>query len=264
MIQVTYNLERDDLICSICYDTVSTPLIQCQNANHFVCFGCIMKCKRSCPQCRTSKVFHNKQLEKHIKDQMVNCSYEGCQKMLFQWAVQEHIEMCPYKQYKCKFCDEFISMQSLNKHIKTTCTVNWMEQTKDDHSASLALAPYHTSSARGYYFELKEIKKSFVVLYFQYVLIFLRQDSKWLVTVLNHKKETKNIEITYWLPKISDKFDVFSTLQIQPTYSLDQVEQLPEIPIEAVDIEFEILTEDNDSDGADNFFARLLQPVLEN
>jgi hypothetical protein len=30
-----------------------------------------------------------------------------------------------------------------------------------------------------------------------------------------------------------------------------------EILIEAVDIEFEILTEDNDSDGADNFFARL-------
>jgi hypothetical protein len=114
-----------------------------------------------------------------------------------------------------------------------------MEQTKDDHSGSLALAPYHTSSARGYYFELK------------------------VVTVLNHKKETKNIELTYRLPKISDKFDVFSTLQIQPTYSLDQIEQLPEIPIEAVDIEFEILTEDNDSDAADNFFARLLQPVLD-
>jgi hypothetical protein len=45
---------------------------------------------------------------------------------------------------------------------------------------------------------------------------------------------------------------------------LDQFEQLPEIPIEAVDIEFEILTEDNDSDGADNFFARLLQPVFDN
>ena len=90
MIQVTYNLEREDLICSICYDTVSTPLIQCQNANHFVCFGCIIKCNRNCPQCRTSKVFHNKQLEKHIKDQMVNCSNEACPKLLFDWAVQEH------------------------------------------------------------------------------------------------------------------------------------------------------------------------------
>jgi hypothetical protein len=36
-------------------------------------------------------------------------------------------------------------------------------------------------------------------------------------------------------------FDVFSTIQIQPAYSLDRVEQLPEIPIEAIDIEFEIL-----------------------
>ncbi len=72
------------------------------------------------------------------------------------------------------------------------------------------------------------------------------------------QKETKNIELTF-----HDKFDVFSTLQIQQTYSLDQVEQLPEIPIEAVDIEFEILTEDNNSDGADNFFARLLQPVVD-
>jgi hypothetical protein len=94
--------------------------------------------------------------------------------------------------------------------------------------------------------------------------MFFRKDSKWLVTVLNHKIETKSIELTYRLPKISDKFDVFSTLQIQPAFSLDTVEQPPEIPIEAVDIEFEIQTEDIDSDEADNFFARLLQPVLEN
>jgi hypothetical protein len=41
-----------------------------------------------------------------------------------------------------------------------------------------------------------------------------------LVTILNHKRETKIIEVTYRLPKTSDKFDVFSTLQIQPAYSL--------------------------------------------
>src|SRR4051812_34388787 len=110
MIQVSYNLEREDLICSICHDTVYTPLIQCQNANHFVCFGCIAKCKRNCPQCRTSKVFHNKQLEKHIKDQMVNCCNEGCPSVLFDWALQEHLELCPYKQYKCTICDEQVSM----------------------------------------------------------------------------------------------------------------------------------------------------------
>ena len=138
MIQVNYNLERDDLIFSICYDTITTPLIQCQNANHFECFECIIKCKRNCPQCRTSKVFHNKQLEKLVKDQMVKCSNEGCPKMLFDWVIQEHLEVCPYQKYKCTFCDDEVSVQSLNKHFKTTCTVNWMEQTKNDHSGSLS------------------------------------------------------------------------------------------------------------------------------
>jgi hypothetical protein len=128
MIQITYNLEREDLICSICYDTVYTLLIQCINANHFVCKECITKLKRNCPQFRTSKVFHNKLLEKYINDQMVCCSNEGCPKMLFNWSIQDHLKVCPYQQYKCIFCDEFISMPFLNKHIKSTCTVNWMEQ----------------------------------------------------------------------------------------------------------------------------------------
>jgi hypothetical protein len=43
------------------------------------------------------------------------------------------------------------------------------------------------------------------------------------------------------------------TLQIQPEYSLDHVEQLPEIPTDAVYMEFEIQREDNDSDVTNNF-----------
>jgi hypothetical protein len=37
---------------------------------------------------QNKQVFHNKQLEKHVKYQMVNYSNEGCEKMLFEWAVQ--------------------------------------------------------------------------------------------------------------------------------------------------------------------------------
>jgi hypothetical protein len=139
-----------------------------------------------------------------------------------------------------------------------------LDGTKDDHRGSLALAPYYTQTSRGYSFELTEIKKSFVVLYYQFVLMFERQDSRWLVTVLNHKKETNKIIITYWMPKVSDNFDIYSTIQIKPSYSLDQIEQYPEIPIEAIEMEFETHNRDDDcSDMADNFFARLLQPALE-
>ena len=156
-------------------------------------------------------------------------------------------------------------MQSLNKHIKTSCTVNWMEQTREDQSGSLALAPYYTQTTRGYSFEIREVKKSIVVLYYQYVLMFERQDSRWVITILNHKKETSKIIITYWLPKVSLNFDMYSNIKIQPLHSLDQVEQVPEIPIEAIEMEFEIHNrhDDDDSDMADNFFAKLLQPALE-
>ena len=74
-------------------------------------------------------------------------------------------------------------MQSLNKHIKSTCTANGMEQTKDDYSGSLALAPYYTQTTRGYSFEIREVKKSIVVLYYQYVLMFERQDSILLSSI---------------------------------------------------------------------------------
>lgn len=223
-----------------------------------------MKCKRNCPVCRTSKVFHNKQLEKHIKDQMVNCSNEGCPRMLFDWAIQEHLAMCPYNQYKCTFCDEFVSMQSLNKHIKSTCSVNWMEQTSNDHGGSALLAPYHTQSASGYFFDLKEIKQSFVVLYYSYVLIMERQDSRWLLTVLNHKKEIDSLQVKYSLPKTSNMFEIHSSLVINPSYSLHQVEHLPEIPIDAVDMQLQIINKDNDiSDVAGALLARLFQPAVE-
>jgi hypothetical protein len=99
--------------------------------------------------------------------------------------------------------------------------------------------------------------------------MFVREDSRWLVKVLNHKKETKKIQVTYWLPKVSDKFDLYSTLKIKPLHSLDHAEQLPETPISAGDMEFEIVIEDNDTDViviedndtdvTNNFFARLLQ-----
>ena len=130
-----------------------------------------------------------------------------------------------------------------------------MEKTS---GASLELAPYHTQTTRGYTFELKDIKKSCVVLYYQYVLMFVREQSRWLVTVLNHKKETDKIIIIYWLPNVSDNFEVHSSILIQPLNSLDQPEMLPEIPIGAVEMEFDLHRDDDDSDMADNFFARLL------
>jgi hypothetical protein len=110
-----------------------------------------------------------------------------------------------------------------------------LDGAKDDHSASLSLASHHNQSSRGYYYDLNEIKKSFIVLYYQYVLLFERYDSKWLITVLSQKKETNYILITYWLPKVSEKFDIHSTIKIQPFDALEQPDtnkclEIPKMP----------------------------------
>ena len=76
-------------------------------------------------------------------------------------------------------------------------------------------------------------------------------------------QENNKVLITYWLPKISEKFDnIHSTIKIQPFNSLEQLDTIkcPEIPIDAVNMEFEIILDKNDSDVTDNFFESLLQP----
>ena len=39
-IQVNYKLDEQQMKCPICYDTITTPLLQCLNAPHFVCLTC--------------------------------------------------------------------------------------------------------------------------------------------------------------------------------------------------------------------------------
>jgi hypothetical protein len=99
-------------------------------------------------------------------------------------------------------------------------------------------------------------------MYHEFVVMLKRDESKWIVKSLSHKKEPKSIEITYWLPKTSDKYEIHTTIQMQPEHSIDSVDDAyPEIPIEAIDMEFEIAHSDDDTDVTDRFFQQLLQPL---
>jgi hypothetical protein len=192
---------------------------------------------------------------------MVACSNEGCSKMLFDWAVQEHLAVCPYKRFKCEFCNELLSIKSLNKHLKTNCNIDWVEYSKGEQSSSPAISAYCKKGHMGYYFELEYIKKSFVLMYHEFVVFFKKGVSNWIVKSLSHK-ETKSIEITYWLPKTSTKYLIHTTIQIQPEHSLDELDEAyTEIPIEAMEMEFEVTNSDDDTDMTDRFFQQLLPPV---
>lgn len=65
-IQITYELQKSELECYICYDDISPPIIQCSSGNHFVCHSCKQKIHSKCPICRTSKLF------------IISCSRNNC------------------------------------------------------------------------------------------------------------------------------------------------------------------------------------------
>lgn len=71
------------------------------------------------------------------------------------------------------------------------------------------------------------------------------------------------MSLTYWLPKVSNWFGIQSTIEIQPLHSLDEVDKLPVMLLEATDIQFEILRDNNDSEQVNNYLARLFQPDFE-
>jgi hypothetical protein len=135
-------------------------------------------------------------------------------------------------------------MQSLNEHIKTECRVEWVEHTLANQDSSLGIAAHYRQIDRGYNFELNRIKKSFALIYNEYVVLFKRDELKWSVRAVGHKGESKRVEITFWLPKESEKFESYTTIQIHPENSLD-AEDGPEIPLEAVEMQVEQTQEDD-------------------
>ena len=79
-IQITYEFQKSELECCICYDDISPPIIQCSSGNHSVCDSCKQKIHSKCPICRTSKLFHNQLLEKQLSSCFEPCGYSKCDK----------------------------------------------------------------------------------------------------------------------------------------------------------------------------------------
>ncbi len=113
---------------------------------HFVCGNCSLKYGRKCPCCRTSRLFLNILLEKHLEPQFVNCTNEKCDLKLFEWSLDSQSKDCLYSMTKC---DEIIKQDKLKEHLKTNCgnKIEWMEINEIENSVSLGLVEFVTHSS---------------------------------------------------------------------------------------------------------------------
>ncbi len=91
-ISMQYDLSKEDLICSVCLDEITFPVIQCTNGNHFVCLTCFRELNRKCPVCRTGRLFHNKFIQTKLEPSMVSCSNQNCDKKVLPWSKDSHQE----------------------------------------------------------------------------------------------------------------------------------------------------------------------------
>lgn len=218
----------------ICYETITVPILQCVNGLHFCCLDCITKYEKSCLQCRSGKVFHNKFLEKLVKKQMVKCSHDGCPKYLFKWAKDEHEPECAYIETECEYCNLSISMKSIAEHVKSKCNLEWLEHTHEHQGGTLELAGFCSRIIRGYSFDMENISKSFCVIYFDYCVFFKRCETSWKVRLLNYRLKQSPLEIRYCRPGKSSKVKKQSILKLLPDCTLKDVNVI-ELPIDCID-----------------------------
>ena len=208
----------------------------------------------SLPLCRTARLYHNKFLEKTVKDQMIACPNEGCPRLLFKWDV-DHRQECPYKPMDCQFCDEKVSKATMKEHYRE-CSLPWISE-HDVKDGSEVLVTCSKRGKRGIEIELDSIKTSFVVIRSEQLLIFKRNTSNYEVIVINLGENiSSSTELTYWLPSESESFKIYTSISIRKVDDSSR----PTIPIETVDIQIEkrVDSEETSPDGIDRFFQQLL------
>ena len=219
-IQVDFKIDEEMATCPICFSFITTPIIQCSNAAHFVCLSCLKQCRRkgSCPLCQTAKVFHNKFLEKTIKNQMKECSHEGCQKLIFPWD-DYHEQQCYYKPIPCPFCVDKISKASIKEHLKEC--VPWID-VSNPKEGSYCVTDASELLKRGLNIELESIKKSFVVLRNNQIIVFKRNEMEYELSFINLSTEFVSLDLTYWLVQDSRAFDKYSTISLRKDSSEEE------------------------------------------
>ncbi|KAJ1499500.1 hypothetical protein HMI55_004362 [Coelomomyces lativittatus] len=103
------------------------------------------------------------------------------------------------------------------------------------------------------------IKKSFVVLRNDQVIIFERCENDYKIEKFQLNEDSINTDIIYWMPNESKCFDKYTTISMKPNNS---GELRPTIPIEAIDVLIFPRTnsEEREQNGVDRFFEQLLDP----
>ncbi|CAB3983991.1 E3 ubiquitin- ligase NRDP1 [Paramuricea clavata] len=129
----------EGFVCCICLGVLKDPM-QCENNEHYFCFGCIKKhlekTSCSCPVCQDKLTVETLRKAPRIvvdcvSHYKISCDHaaRGCDAVLELGALQAHVQDCDFMPVTCsnEGCDEVVGKRNVKQHehelcrFKTTC-----------------------------------------------------------------------------------------------------------------------------------------------
>lgn len=122
IINISLSLNKEELVCCVCHESLTKQIFQCVKGNHYMCDTCDSKWKKNeCPTCRNPtrlirNIFFEEQLKQHLKP----CQNIGCCEKFFKWD-DDHT--CPFAPIKCRICKREVSgnISSVCSHFDGLC-----------------------------------------------------------------------------------------------------------------------------------------------
>jgi len=139
-ISVTMKLDRDQVECCVCYNTMTGSIYRCQQpgkVSHNVCFDCEWQIRRlkentghvksqRCPVCKMEgRLIRNLHLERTLSELCKPCVNKkcGCEQKFFQWRPdlkEEHEKICSFGAVSCPICNKQIAgCSGMQEHLRS-------------------------------------------------------------------------------------------------------------------------------------------------
>ena len=225
--------------------------MQCNSALHFVCPECYLKLGRSnCPSCRDNIIFHNKLLERNLKEIIKECPYSECKRQLFEWDLETHSTDCTFGPSKCFFCEAIVNSDEYRDHLVTECDgLEWIARDRVETKGSLGLLSHMRWKSKGFKIEdSQQIQSNFAILWNNMILMARREECRWIVAVLADTPMQLDTYFKYFSSKVYEIQTIVVINSIRTCKELPAVKDLAYLPVDSSKFEFVVceLKEDED------------------
>lgn len=236
-INISLSLNKDELVCCVCQESLTKQVYQCVNGNHYMCGQCEPKwTKCECPTCRhparlVRNIFFEEQLKQHLKP----CPNTGCCEKFFKWNTEHP---CLFAPVKCRVCRRDVAgnIASYCSHLEGFCDDVFKSLQVPSFEKKLRYKPNLCSSVlklpnktllvikkTGHSYKLSSVKNSDTELtdYKNIICTYTRSGIEYTVTIpITNLNEVKMADIHFAEGEMPECVFIFSKdVQIKPPQS---------------------------------------------